>query len=110
TMTYQSAVKEATGQFQTLASERRKSMRKAAQMPVRIRDYYGEMEIAQTENISQEGFCFTSSRTYLVGQGIVAICPYDALNIKPEVRARVVRMERGSEPERFVYGVKYEQA
>jgi hypothetical protein len=110
TMTYQSAVKEATGQFRTLASERRKSMRKPAQMPVRVRDYYGEVDIAQTENISQEGFCFTSSRTYLVGQGIVAICPFDAANIKPEVRARIVRAEAGSERERFVYGVKYEPA
>jgi hypothetical protein len=110
TLTYQSAVREATGQFQTLAAERRKSMRRPAQLPVRIRDYYGETEFAETENISQEGFCFASSRKYLVGQGIVVICPFDAANEKPELRARIVRSEPGSEREHFVYGVKYEQA
>ncbi len=76
-------------------------------MPVRIRDYYGEVEVAQTENISQEGFCFSSSRNYLVGQGIVVICPFDAENEKPEVRARIVRTER-PDRDRYLYGVRYE--
>ena len=110
TKTYQAAVSEATGGFPPLAAERRKSFRKPAQLPVRVRDYYGEMEIAQTENISQEGFCFSSPRKYLVGQGIVVICPFDAANEKPEVRARIVRTEAGSDRGRYVYGVRYEQA
>lgn len=110
TITYQAAVREATGQFPTLASERRKSARKPAQLPVRVRDYYGEMEVAQTENVSQEGFCFSSPRKYHVGQGIVAICPYDADNEKPEVRARIVRTEPGSDRDHYLYGVRYEQS
>lgn len=110
TQTYQAAVKEATGQFPTLAAERRKSLRKAAQLPVRVRDYYGEMEVTQTENVSQEGLCFSSRRKYLVGQGIVVICPFDAANEKAEVRARIVRTEPGSDREQYVYGVHYEQA
>jgi hypothetical protein len=110
TQTYQSAVSEATGSSPTLAAERRKSARKPAQLPVRVRDYFGETEVAQTENISQEGFCFLSSRKYLVGQGIVVICPYDAANEKPEVRARIVRAEAGSGRDRNIYGVRYEQA
>jgi hypothetical protein len=109
TKTYQAAVSEATGGFPPLAAERRKSFRKPAQLPVRVRDYYGEMEIAQTENISQEGFCFSSHRIYHVGQGIVVICPFDAANEKPEVRARIVRAEVGSDRGQYIYGVRYEQ-
>jgi len=108
TKTYQAAVTEATGGFPTLASERRRSQRKPAQLPVRIRDYYGDVEVAQTENISQEGFCFTSPRRYLVGQGIVVVCPFDVTAEKPETRARVVRTEPGSDREKYVYGVRYE--
>ena len=108
TQTYQAAVSEATGGFPTLAAERRRSYRKPAQLPVRVRDYFGEMEVCQTENISQEGFCFSTSRKYLVGQGIVVICPFDAANEKPEVRARIVRMEPGSGKERYTYGVRYD--
>ena len=51
-----------------------------------------------------------SSRRYLVGQGIVVICPFDAANAKPEVRARIVRSELGSLQEMYIYGVRYEQA
>ena len=110
TQNYQAAVKEVTGAFPTLAAERRKSARKAALLPVRVKDYYGDEEIAQTENISQDGFCFTSSRKYLVGQGVVVICPFDAANEKAEVRARIVRAEARPEGEHCVYGVHYERA
>ena len=68
------------------------------------------MEVAQTENISQEGFCFSSRRTYHVGQGVVVICPFDAANEKPEVRARIVRVEAGSDRDQYLYGVRYDQA
>jgi hypothetical protein len=108
TQTYQAAVSEATGGFPTLAAERRRSYRKPAQLPVRVRDYFGETEISQTENISQDGFCFSSARKYLVGQGIVVICPFDAANEKPEVRARIVRTEPGSGRDRYLYGVRYD--
>jgi hypothetical protein len=110
TRTYQAAVMEATGQFLTLAEERRRSLRKPAQLPIRVRDYYGEVEIAKTENVSQEGLCFSSSRKYLVGQGIVVICPFDAASERPEVRARIVRMETGSDRDHYIYGVKYVRA
>jgi len=109
TNAYQAAVTEATGGFPTLTAQQRKSYRKPAQLPIRVRDYYGEMEMAQTENISQDGFCFSSSRNYHVGQGIVVICPFDAVNEKPEVRARIVRTEVGSAQVRCLYGVRYEQ-
>lgn len=108
TLTYQTAVTEVTGGSSTLEAERRKSFRKAAQLPVRVRDYYGETEIAQTENISQDGFCFSSPRTYHVGQGVVVICPYDPGNEKPEVRARIVRAEGVPGSRHFIYGVCYD--
>jgi hypothetical protein len=110
TKTYQAAVSEATATPPILTADRRKSQRKPAQLPVRVRDYYGEKEMAQTENISQEGFCFSSRRKYLVGQGIVVICPFDAEIEKPELRARIVRVEAGSDQEQYLYGVRYEQA
>ena len=108
TSVYQAAVTEATGGFPTLAAERRRLARKPAQLPVRVRDYYGEIEFAQTENISHDGFFFSSLRRYLVGQGLVVICPFDAANAKPEIRARIIRVE--SEGQRHTYGVRYEQA
>ncbi len=108
TQTYQAAVREATTGY-SLDSERRKSFRKPAQLPVRVRDYYGEVDVAQTENISQEGLCFTSDKKYLLGQGIMVICPYDPANEKAEARARIVRTEFANEGERHVYGVHFDQ-
>jgi len=103
--TYQAAVNAASGGAPPLTAERRKSDRKLGQLPVRIRDYYGETEVTQTENISPEGFCFVSPRKYLVGQGVVVICPFDGANEKPEVRARIVRTELGANGVRHIYGV-----
>jgi len=108
--TYQAAVSEATGGNPALADERRKSFRKSAQLPVRVRDYYGEIDITQTENLSHEGFCFWSCRNYYLGQGVVVICPFDAGEEKAEVRARIVRAEPGSAPHRRIFGVRYENA
>jgi hypothetical protein len=108
TNAYQAAVSEATGGFPTLAAERRKSIRRQAQLPVRVRDYFGEIELSQTENISNEGFCFTSGRKYLVGQGLVVICPFEAQSDKAEVRARIVRTEQAPPGGRYIYGVRYE--
>lgn len=110
TRTYQAAVSEATHGNPTLTDERRKTYRKSAQLPVRVRDYYGEMEITQTENLSYEGFCFWSCRNYHVGQGVVVICPFDAEEERAEVRARIIRAEPGSGRDRRIYGVRYEHA
>lgn len=108
-MAYQEAVDAATHGVHPLTVDRRKWLRKAGQIPVRVRDYYGEMEIVQTENFSDEGFCFSSRRKYLVGQGIVVIFPYDPADEKSEVRARIVRVEAGSDLEENIYAVRYEQ-
>jgi hypothetical protein len=107
---YQTSVAAATSGAPPLPPGQRKSFRRPAQLPVRLRDYFGEMEITQTENISHDGFCFSSPRRYLVGQALVVICPFDAATEKPEARARIVRIEPASCPERYIYGVRYEQA
>jgi hypothetical protein len=105
----QGEVSKATEGLHPSEAERRRAYRKAAQLPVRVRDYFGDVDYTQTENLSQEGFCFSSTRKYLVGQGIVVICPYDSTKEKAEVRARIVRVEGGSERELYFYGVHYEQ-
>jgi len=99
----------AAAQAPALSANRRKSFRKASQLPVRVRDYYGEAEILRTENISQEGFCFASSKTYLVGQGILVTCPFQKEDQRPEVLARIVRLESEAAVGRTLYGVRYEQ-
>lgn len=93
-----------------LTAHHRKWLRKPAQVPIRVRDYFGEMEFAQTENISHDGFCFSSPRKYLVGQGLVVICPFHASFERAEACARIVRVEPGTSPERNLYGVRYEPA
>ena len=105
--TYQAAAAGSEVAVTTVSFERRKSPRKPCQLPVRIRDYYGETETTQTENTSQDGFCFSSSRKYIVGQGIVAICPYDRNNERPEARAHIVREEHGGDHAPSFYGVRY---
>jgi hypothetical protein len=89
---------------------RRKRFRKQAQLPIRVRDYFGEIELAQTENISPDGLCFSALREYHVGQGIVVTCPFDATMPKPETLARIVRIDPQSRPKRYIYGVRYHEA
>ena len=106
---YQAAVEAALNGGEPLTGERRKSHRRQAQLPVRVRDYYGEVEISKTENISQDGLCFSSPRTYFMGQSLVVVCPYDPAAEKPEVRARVVRVESSGDRDHYLYGIQYEQ-
>jgi hypothetical protein len=103
------AAGDVTGGDSLLTKNRRKMYRKQAQLPVRVRDYFGEIEMAQTENISPDGFCFSSLHEYQVGQGIVVICPFDAALEKAEALARIVRIGPESHPERYIYGVRYDQ-
>jgi hypothetical protein len=105
---YQAAA-AAAGHTHPLPPERRKSPRKPSQLPAWVRDYYCEADIILTENISQEGFCFISAKKYLVSQGILVICPFNAENQKPEVRARIVRAELPGGLDRHLYGVRYVQ-
>ena len=68
---------KALAQGKGTSKDDRVHRRVAIQLPLLIRDFYGEFEISRTENVSKTGFCFLSKKTYYVGQGISAACPYD---------------------------------
>jgi hypothetical protein len=105
--TYQAA---AAGEIAPLNADRRNAPRKPAQLPARLRNYYGEVEVVQTENNSPDGFCFVSNREYLIGQGILVVCPFQAGNERPELRARIVREGLAGCPAQHLYGARYERA
>ena len=107
--TYQAAT-AADGETAPLDADRRNAPRKPAQLPARLRNYYGEAEIVQTENNSPEGLCFVSNREYLIGQAILVVCPFQAGNEKPELRARIVREGLAGSPAQRLYGARYERA
>lgn len=87
----------------------RKHRRISLQLPVQIRDYYGGSEITKTENVSKGGFCFVSERNYLIGGGILVVCPYNPAGQNIETRARIVRRNQVEGTNRKVYGVRYDQ-
>jgi len=89
--------------------ERRQSRRVPLQLPILVRDYYGGVEIAQTENISKGGFCFASAKTYFPGQGLMVACPYREDAQSQEVPARIVRQLEITETGRRLFGVRYVQ-
>lgn len=89
------------------ANERRRFRRVSLQLPVRICDYEGGVEITRSENISKGGFCFVSEKRYQPGQGIMVTCPYDSAGENIEVRARVVNCSETKGNPRKVYGVQF---
>jgi hypothetical protein len=92
------------------SADRRQSPRAALQVPARLRDFYGGVDHPQTENLSREGFCFTSEKKYHVGQAVMVLCPYSPTGDKLESRARIVREESVAGSNRCLYGLLYETA
>lgn len=90
------------------ARDDRQHRRVAIQLPLLIRDFYGQFEISRTENVSKSGFCFLSEKTYYLGQGISVACPYNAEGENIEVPARFVRAQPLGGTNRNIYGVRYE--
>ena len=88
--------------------DNRRHRRVALQLPVRVRDYEGGVEITKSGNVSKGGFCFVSEKTYLLGAGVIVECPYSPTGQSPEVHARIVRQRRIEGTNRKVYGVRYE--
>ncbi len=87
--------------------DERQHRRVALQLPILIRDYYGGTEVLRSENLSKNGLCFLSDKTYYMGQGIVVACPYQAAGENIEVPARVVRNQQLAGAHRKIYGVRY---
>jgi hypothetical protein len=87
---------------------RQRHRQDSQQVSVLVRDYYGSSEIARSESVSQAGFCFFSEKDYMVGQGILATCPYDSQSTRIETRARIVQCQENPETHRKVYVARYE--
>lgn len=100
---------EAQAQLTAKGADQRRHRRIALQLPVLVRDYYGGGEITKSENISKGGFCFVSEKTYHVGGGVLAVCPYNPGGQNIEVRARIVRCKAIEGTNRKIYGVRYDQ-
>lgn len=100
---------EARAQAEKGGQERdeRQHRRVALQLRVLIRDYYGANEALRSENLSKNGFCILSRKTYYVGQGILAACPYNATGENLEVPARIVSAQQLAGMSRNIYGVRY---
>jgi len=90
-------------------ADRRAQPRSTLQVPARIRDYYGGSEVVQTENLSKEGMCLISGKTYYLGQGLMIACPYDPDGRSAESRARVVRVQLMFGSSASLYGICYER-
>lgn len=101
----------ATGEAEALAATRsrdsRRHRRVALQLPVQVRDYQDKAELTKSENVSKGGFCFSSEKNYLLGQGIMAVCPHNAAGPNIEVPARIVRRQEVVGTSRKIYGVRY---
>ncbi len=112
-MTVPSEVNAMVGEAQARASaasggsDQRRHRRIALQLPALIRDFFGQVETTKTENISKGGFCFRSEKEYLLGQGIMVVCPYNPNGPNIESRARVVRRQGVGGATRKIYGVRY---
>ena len=87
--------------------ERRRHRRAVLQLPILIRDYFGGVEIAKTENVSKSGVCFATEKNYYLGEGILVACPYDKKSQNIEVTAQVVNRQDIPQSHRKVYRVKY---
>jgi len=99
---------QANAQTTATGADLRRFRRVALQLPVRIRDYEGGVEITKSDNVSKGGFCFVSEKAYLLGAGVMVECPYSPTGQNPEVRARIVRQRPIEGTSRKVYGVRYE--
>lgn len=93
---------------QAEGAECRRHRRMLLQLPAMVRNFEGATEISRTENASKSGFCFTSSKKYQIGEGLIVACPYNAAGRNLERPARIVRSLELEGLRRKVYGVRYE--
>lgn len=91
----------------TPRNERRQHRRIPLQLPVRIRDYHGGVEVTTTEDVSKSGFCYVSEKNYYVGEGMLTVCPYSTGGQSIESSSVIVRAHLISGSARKTYGVRY---
>ncbi len=97
-----------SGKAAASGSDLRRHRRVALQMPVRVRDYQGGVEVSKSDNVSKGGFSFVSEKNYAIGAGVMVACPYSPTGESPEVHARIVRQRTIAGTNRKVYGVSYD--
>ena len=87
--------------------ERREHRRIPLQLPVRIRDYHGGVEVTTTEDVSKSGFGYVSEKNYYVGEGMLTVCPYSTSGQSIESSSVIVRAHLIPGSARKSYGVRY---
>ncbi len=87
--------------------ERRRHRRAVLQIPIQVRDYFGGLEIAKSENVSKGGVCFTSEKSYQLGEGIMVACPYDKNSPNLEVPAQIIVRQEVPRSHRRIYRARY---
>jgi PilZ domain len=90
-----------------IRSERRRHRRAVLQLPIRVRDYFGGVEITRSENVSKGGICFSTEKNYHPGEGVFIACPYDKRGEILEVQALIVNRRQIAKSNRKIYGIRY---
>ena len=85
--------------------ERRGSKRVPVKLPIRIR----MEEIAETENLSHGGVCFSSARLLKVGETVMVTVGYQPGRSGHEVAGRIMWREAVAGSQRTLYGVQLEK-
>jgi hypothetical protein len=90
-------------------AERRTNRRASLRLPIRVRNWYGTVECAKTENVSKGGLAFVSEKHFELGEALLVTCPYSPGVESIEVRASVARRLEIKGSGRFLYGLRYEK-
>lgn len=81
---------------QRFRSDRRRSRRSRARLPIRVRrenEPLGEAEIGTTIDTSKTGVLFLSSQAFESDERVAVVLPYEEGDFHTEVRARVIRAQ-----------------
>jgi hypothetical protein len=87
------------------SNERRKARRIRLVMRVRVRNSWGQLDIAQTRDVSKLGLCFFSSKVFNVGDEISIVLPFAFNQVPVETKGKIVWSEL-SQSGRY-YGIQY---
>jgi len=85
--------------------ERRRNRRLKLTMQLRVRNAWGVVDIAQTQNVCKAGLCFVSSQRFSPSDEVYITLPYAQNQAPVETRGKVVWVAEGTMG-RF-YGVEY---
>jgi len=78
------------------------------QLPVQVSSQAAEEEITRTENVSQTGLSFLSSRHYEPNELASIRCPYDPSEEIPAIRTRIIYRRPVEGSGGAIYGVRFE--